>query len=61
MWDDIIGEPEGIRSTDCAWDLSQKAFNGMKNIIYLILSTICGLVVACCMGCGFAYLAFCVS
>jgi hypothetical protein len=26
MWDDIIGEPEGLRSLDCTWHCSKFCF-----------------------------------
>ena len=26
MWDDLIGEPEGVRSPDCTWNCSKAAF-----------------------------------
>jgi len=58
MWDDVIGEPEGIRSTDCAWNLSHKCFSGSKHYCYLILSTLFGPCVALCTGLNMACLAF---
>ena len=30
MWDDVFGEPEGVRSTDCAWSSSYKCFHGTR-------------------------------
>ena len=30
MWDDVFGEPEGVRSTDCAWSFSYKCFHGTR-------------------------------
>ena len=26
MWDDLIGEPEGVRSLDCTWNCSKTCF-----------------------------------
>ena len=25
-WDDLIGEPDGVKTMDCAWDLSKKCY-----------------------------------
>ncbi len=30
MWDDIIGEPEGLRSLDCTWQCSRFCFQVRK-------------------------------
>ncbi|XP_023333696.1 caveolin-1 [Eurytemora carolleeae] len=30
MWDDVFGEPEGIRSADWAWRCSFKCFRGTR-------------------------------
>ena len=30
MWDDVFGEPEGVRSNDCAWRTSYKCFHGTR-------------------------------
>ena len=32
MWDDLIGEPEGVRSPDCTWNCSKTCFQ-VKTII----------------------------
>jgi len=37
MWDDVIGEPEGLRSTQCAWNCSYKCFRGTRNCCYILL------------------------
>ena len=58
MWDDVIGEPEGIRSTDCVWNLSHKCFGGTKHYCYLILSVLFGPCAAFCAGMNLACLAF---
>ena len=29
MWDDLIGEPEGVRSIDCAWNCSKSCFQAI--------------------------------
>ena len=58
MWDDVIGEHEGLRSVDCAWDLSQKCYEGTKGGCYLCLALICGPPIAFCAGLHFACLSF---
>ena len=30
MWDDVFGEPEGVRSNECAWRTSYKCFHGTR-------------------------------
>ena len=52
MWDDVIGEPEGIRSTDCAWNCSYKCFRGTKNCCYILLATLFGPCLAFCSESG---------
>ena len=32
MWDDVFGEPEGVRSNDCAWRTSYKCFHGTRYV-----------------------------
>ena len=32
MWDDVFGEPEGVRSTDCAWSCSYKCFHSTRYV-----------------------------
>ncbi|TRY62531.1 hypothetical protein TCAL_06295 [Tigriopus californicus] len=58
MWDDVIGEPEGIRSPDWAWNCSYKCFRGTKNCCYVLLAVIFGPCVAFCSAINFACLAF---
>ncbi len=58
MWDDVIGEPEGIRSPACAWNCSYKCFRGTKNCCYLLLTTIFAPCLAFCSAINFACLAF---
>jgi len=26
-WDDLIGEPDGVKTMDCSWDLSKKCYS----------------------------------
>lgn len=61
MWDDVFGEPEGIRSTDCAWNCSYKCFKGTKGCCYLLLTTFFAPCLAFCSAINFACLAFQVS
>jgi len=58
MWDDVIAEPEGIRSRDCTWRTSYKCFRGTKHCCYRFMACIFGPFIACCLGCQFACLAF---
>ncbi|XP_037078196.1 caveolin-3-like [Pollicipes pollicipes] len=58
MWDDVIAEPEGIRSRDCTWRTSYKCFRGAKHCCYRLLACLLGPCLACCLGCQFACLAF---
>ena len=58
MWDDIIGEPEGIKSTQCAWNCSYKCFRGTKNCCYILLTTLFAPCLAFCSAINFACLAF---
>ena len=58
MWDDIIGEYEGLRSVECAWNLSRKCYDATKGGCYLCLSMICGPCLAFCAGIHFACLSF---
>ena len=30
MWEDVFGEPEGVRSIDFAWRISYKCFDGTR-------------------------------
>ena len=58
MWDDIIGEPEGLRSVDCAWNCSYKCFKGTKNCCYILLTILFAPCFAFCSALNFACLAF---
>ncbi|XP_053611087.1 caveolin-3-like isoform X2 [Plodia interpunctella] len=58
VWDDIIGEPEGARSPECAWRLSTACFQYARNWCYTLLAVIIAPPCALCLGCGFACLAF---
>ena len=58
MWDDVIGEPEGLRSIPCAWNCSYKCFRGTRNCCYILLTTLFGPCLAFCSAINFACLAF---
>lgn len=61
MWDDVIGEPEGIRSPECAWRLSSHCFRLSRGCCYIFLSVLIAPVLALLLGCTFACLSFQVS
>ncbi|XP_060595556.1 caveolin-1-like [Ruditapes philippinarum] len=58
QFEDVLAEPEGIRSIPCIWTLSYKCFEFGKSICYKILTTFCGLCIALGLGCDFAMVAF---
>ncbi|XP_063898939.1 uncharacterized protein LOC110383123 [Helicoverpa armigera] len=58
VWDDIIGEPEGARSPECAWRLSHACFRHSRNLCYTVLAVLIAPPCALFLGCGFACLAF---
>ncbi|XP_076670792.1 caveolin-3 [Andrena cerasifolii] len=58
MWDDVIGEPEGIRSPECAWRLSGHCFRLSRGCCYVFLSVLVAPLLALCLGFTFACLAF---
>ncbi|XP_043283843.1 caveolin-3-like isoform X2 [Venturia canescens] len=58
MWDDVIGEPEGIRSPECAWRLSGHCFRLSRGCCYIFLSVLVAPIVALFLGCSFACLSF---
>merc|ERR1712170_34937 len=54
VFEEVLGEPEGVRSIDCVWRNSYACFNGTLNICYKILTVLCGIPLAFCWGCEFA-------
>ena len=34
MWDDLIGEPEGVQSVDCAWNCSKSCFQVREMLLH---------------------------
>uniref|UniRef100_A0A0P4WCH2 Caveolin n=1 Tax=Scylla olivacea TaxID=85551 RepID=A0A0P4WCH2_SCYOL len=58
LWDDIIGEPEGLRTPDGCWNCSQTCYDGTRRCCYVFLVVLLAPFVAFCNGCQFACLAF---
>lgn len=59
MWDDVIGEPEGIASPNCTWTCSQCCFRTLKNITYVLMTVVFAPFAAACLGVQFACLSCC--
>ncbi|XP_030748245.1 caveolin-1-like [Sitophilus oryzae] len=57
-WEDIIGEPQTIRSPECAWCLSKHCYHYSKTGCFVCLSVLCAPLYACCAGFSFAILQF---
>ncbi|CAG0901024.1 unnamed protein product [Darwinula stevensoni] len=58
-YDDVFAEPDGIRSLDCVWRLSNTCFKGSKNFCYMGLTLFVAPIIALCQGFHFAILSFC--
>jgi len=58
QFEEVIGEPEGVRSIDCVWRNAFKCFNCTLGCCYKLLTVLCGIPLAFCWGCEFACLAF---
>ncbi|XP_041975716.1 caveolin-3-like [Aricia agestis] len=58
VWSDIVGEPEGARSPECAWRLSHVCFSRGRDCCYTLLAVLVAPPCALLLGCGFACLAF---
>jgi hypothetical protein len=56
-FEEVIGEPEGVRSIDCVWKCTYCCFNGTLDCCYKTLTVLCAIPLACCWGCEFACLA----
>jgi len=56
-FEDVFGEPDGLKSNDCVWRNSFKCFNGALSCWYKFLTVMCALPIACCWGLEFACLA----
>lgn len=58
MWDDLVGEPEGVRSLDCTWNCSRACFQGTLGCCYTLLTIIYAPIFALLAGLNFACLSF---
>lgn len=58
MWDDIIGEPEGLQSLDFTWECSQFCFKGTQACCYILMTVLTAPCFAFCAGMNFACLGF---
>ncbi|XP_034943730.1 caveolin-3-like isoform X2 [Chelonus insularis] len=58
MWDDVIGEPDGIRSPECAWRLSGHCFRLSRSCCYIFLSILVAPITALILGFTFACVSF---
>ena len=56
-FEEVIGEPDGVRSIDCVWRNSWKCFRGTLNCCYVFLTVLCAIPISFCWGCEFACLA----
>lgn len=56
-FDEVFGEPEGVRSIDCVWRVSWKCFRCTLSCCYMFSTVICAVPLAFCWGCEFACLA----
>merc|ERR1711976_107095 len=54
FFEEVLAEPEGVRSIDCVWTNGFKCFNGTLSCCYKFLTILCGIPLAFCWGCEFA-------
>lgn len=57
-FEDVLAEPEGVRSIDCVWTASYTCFECWKGCCYKLATLCCGLCIAAELGCEFASVAF---
>ncbi|WAR26858.1 CAV1-like protein [Mya arenaria] len=57
-FEDVFGEPEGVRSIDCVWKLAFTCFNLCKGLCYKIATLLTGICIAIELGCTFAQVAY---
>ncbi|KAL4226701.1 hypothetical protein ACF0H5_014681 [Mactra antiquata] len=57
-FEDVLAEPDGVRSIDCVWRLAYASFECWKGCCYKMTTLFCGVCIASCWGCEFAYIAF---
>ncbi|XP_034240153.1 caveolin-2-like [Thrips palmi] len=58
LWEDVVAEPDGVRSPDVTWRGSARLFRLTRDIVYTSLSCVLGPPVAVVLGGGFAVIAF---
>lgn len=58
QFEEVLAEPDGVKSIDCVWRASYKCFTLWKNLCYIIMTTCCGICISMYWGCEFAALAF---
>ena len=57
-FEDVLSEPDGVKSVECIWLNSYACFSGGRNCCYSLLTMLCGLCIALYWGCIFACIAF---
>ncbi|XP_064606147.1 caveolin-1-like [Liolophura sinensis] len=57
-FEDVLAEPEDVRSMNCVWKFTYKCFTLWKQLCYNIATFCCGLCIAMNWGCIFAETAF---
>lgn len=58
MWDDIVGEPEGLNTPTGCWNCSHKCYNGTRTCCYVLLVVLFAPFIAFFNGINFACLSF---
>ncbi|XP_069954026.1 caveolin-2-like isoform X2 [Cherax quadricarinatus] len=58
QWDDIIAEPEGLRTPDACWNCANRCYDRTEECCYVFLVIIFAPFIAFANGCQFACLAF---
>ncbi|XP_060595761.1 caveolin-3-like isoform X2 [Ruditapes philippinarum] len=56
-FEDVLGEPEGVRSMECVWKLSYRCFSLWRDCCYKLATLLCGICMAAWLGCQFAGVA----
>ncbi|XP_052122001.1 caveolin-2-like [Frankliniella occidentalis] len=58
LWEDVVAEPDGVRSPDVTWRGSARLFRLSRDLVYAFLSCFLGPPIAVVLGGGFAVIAF---
>ncbi|XP_068627020.1 caveolin-3-like [Battus philenor] len=58
VWDEIVGEPDGVRGPECAWRVSHVCYGHARHACYTLLAVLVAPPCALLLGCSFACLAF---